>query len=54
MKKDNRNIEGLKRDILCAYEHFKDTDKAKEYIRQEYINDYTEEEIKECLKIISK
>lgn len=50
---DPRNIQGLRRDILCAYEHFNDITKTKEYIMEELRNDYTDEKITEGLKIIS-
>jgi ABC-type Zn uptake system ZnuABC Zn-binding protein ZnuA len=48
--KDTRNIEGLKRDILCSIEHFQDIEKAKEYILQEFAREYTKEEIEKVFE----
>jgi hypothetical protein len=39
------NKEGLKRDTILSIEHFGDIDKAKEYILDEFKNEYTTEEI---------
>jgi len=48
------NREGLARDIYLAIEHFQNIEKAREYIMEEFKNEYTEAELNATFDEVAK
>lgn len=52
---DPRNIEGLKNDIYCAIDHFRNYKKAKKYVLKDSLQlGYTKEEILKAFQEVKK
>jgi hypothetical protein len=49
-----RNKEGLSRDIYLAIEHFGDIQEARQYIIEEFKNEYTEAELNATFDEVAK